>query len=416
MDRIAGIDQLPLVRVRYPYGAYITKAGQFQLNIGGQMEPWDSEIVPERVRTLLTYNWEAIPFGIVTQNSFESQLNIPSHTVPLRLLTQGSTFSLLSIFERQQRILIPALNSSTAGCRSLFTLPKISHQQYSQRLLRKFGVNPDHLCPKHLESQFPLLVDIANSPNFPKKWYCEILLFSRHFLERIEQNPRLKCYLLQTAWSSTAFARTEAKYDLLWSVFVNEHLPLATRNAHYVVETAKHINKVILKKVPGYVPARNNVPGPVSDLMNALANIYKVRYYLPLFMHIQNYDGINPIYYSMHYHTFFHPLPTSKTSKQTINELIKVKEIVDLFIEKMNSNQLAASLEKTELYTMLNSVEIEYFHPEASHKDIKTDISRISDEDPRFLDPIKGVIPRKDLTFPATSPFFNGCIRIRPKQ
>jgi len=240
------------------------------------------------------------------------------------------------------------------------------------------------------------------------------MFFSKPFIDRIEQNYRLKSYLLQAAWNYTAYARTEAKYDMLWNVFVHENLALSTRNSTFIIETAKHVMKLILNRAPGFTPAKSNIAGPIVELSNIITNIYKIRHHIPVFMQLQNYDGINPIYYSLHFHTFFHPLPKKKGSNQTIKELGAIKSIIDLFIERMNKNELLASLQDTHLYNMLNKVEIDYFHPQAK-QDFVTNFSRLEEDDPRFLEHVKGVIPRAGLGFPETANFFKGCIRIKPR-
>lgn len=414
-DKVVGIDQFPIIQVKYPYGASIIDEGKFKLNIEGQIVDWDSDLVPERIKAMLNYKWDTIPLGLVSKNSFEAFIKLPSHVVPLRLLTQGSLFSLLSVFEKDNKFVIPGFQSASAGGKSIFTLPEIAHKQYGDRLVKRYTAPKGNLSPKGYNEHWALLKDIANTKEFRTPWHCELMFFSKPFIDRIEQNYRLKAYLLQAAWNFTGYSRMETKYNMLWNVFLTENLKLSVRNAPFIIETAKHIIKIAMSRVPGFMPARTDIAAPIVELSNIFTNVYKIRTHIPVFMQLTNYDGINPIYYSLHHHTFLHPFPKKKGSSQTINELKTIKYILELFTQCMNEGNLAASLEGTQLFETLNNIEIDYFH--TLEKDgFVTNFSDLLDNDPRFTQHIKGVIPRAGLEFPKSCPFFKGCIRIRPKE
>jgi hypothetical protein len=413
-DKVIGIEQLPVLKVRYPFGATITDKGRFHLPINGRNIPWGSPDIPEKIRALLDYPWDTIPFGLVWSNSFESFIELPSHTVPLRLLTQGNMFSLFSIFEKNNRFLIPGLQSATAGARSLFVLPQIAHKQYNRRLTRWFQIPDDKANPKDYPHHWDLLKAIANSSRFRTPWHCELLLFTKPFMDRIEQYYRLKAFLLQNVWSGTSFIRSEAKYDMLWSVFTYQNLGASLRSP-FALETAKHILKMIIKRVPGFAPARNDIAGPVSEFMNIFSNIYKIRYHLPIIMQPYTYDGVNPLYYSLHNYTLLQAFPEEKTHGQLIRELEDIRKIILTFIEQMNENKLSADLSETTLFEMLNNTEIDFFHS-SGEGNIRKDVEDIPKEDDRFTEPLRGSMKRPDLEFPSSSSFFKGCIRVRPKQ
>ncbi len=412
-DKVLGIEQLPVLKLRYPFGATITKKGKFHLPVNGQSLPWDSPDIPEKIRNLLDYPWDTIPFGLVWTNAFESFIELPSHTVPLRLLTQGNMFSLLSIFERNNRAIISGLQSATAGARSLFVLPQIGDTQYNRRLVRWFRIPEDKANPEGYHDHWTLLNAIANSPRFRHPWHCELLLFTRPFIDRIEQYYRLKAFLLQNIWNTTSFTRSESKYDMLWSAFIYRNLKASLRTSPLILETAKHILKLVIRRAPGFAPSRNDNAGPIAEFMNTFSNIYKIRYHLPIIMQAYNYDGVNPLYYSLNNCTLLQALPQKKTHGQIIRELEDIREIIFFFIEEMNRNNLAADLSQTTLFENLNGVRIDFFHPQGEGN-IRSDIETIPAEDDRFVEPIRGSMRKSHLVFPLTAPFFKGCIRIQP--
>ncbi len=414
-DKVIGIEQLPILKVRYPFGAMITDKGIFHIPVNGKNLRWGSPDIPEKLKSLLDYSWDAIPFGLVWQNSFEAFIDLPTHVIPLKLLTQGNMFSLLTIFEKNNRFLIPGLQSATSGARSLFILPPIADKLYNHRLMRWFQISDNFPSPEEYHGHWPLLNAMANSRRFRQPWYCELIFFTRPFIDRIDQYYRLKSFLLQNVWHTTSFTRSEGKYDMMWSVFTYHNLSASMRVSPLALETAKHLLKMIIKRIPGFAPSRNDNAGPVSEFMSAFSNIYKIRYHLPIIMQPYTYDGVNPLYYSLHNYTLLYGLPHKKSHSQLVKELEDIRRIIMFFIEEMNNNRLAADLRETTLHDNLNAVEIDFFHPQGTGN-IRRDIETIPAEDDRFLEAIRRNVKNNQLEFPSSAPFFKGCIRIRPKE
>ncbi len=69
------------------------------------------------------------------------------------------------------------------------------------------------------------------------------------------------------------------------------------------------------------------------------------------------------------------------------------------------------------LYKTLQQTEFDFFHPEGSNEEsgIFNDIKKMINEDTRYIQN-NAEFEKKHLTFPEHTLFFNGCIRIRPKQ
>lgn len=415
IDQIPGVDSFPVLKVQYPYGAPIIRKGLFYLNFDGDFINYKNSAIPHEIRELLNYTWLGIPFGVVTHNSFESHVDIPSHTIPQRLLTPGDAFSLMTIFEKQgsSHHMVGA-QSATAGCRSLITLPSIAHYQYNERLSKRYHFD-ETVCPKDLAGQWELFKELSNAKSFRSNWHCELIFFSEAFVSALNQQTKLKEFLLSSAWNATSFMRHSALYDLVFSTFVEDCLPLSAKNSAPVIETVKHILKLALRQVPGYSPCTTEVAGPITGYTKALIDVYRIRYFWPIFMQVAPFDGNKPIYYSLQKHTFLHTIPQKNTSNnKTIRELIVIKNIIELFREKVLSHELPISLKSTALYKMLKDVEFDFYHPHADETGIINDIDSIAHDDKRFMKIVSKFPNEKNYVFPVKSIFFNGCIRVRP--
>ncbi len=406
------LDNLEVIRASYPYGTTIEHNGQFSLMIEGKMIECKRNFMPKEVGHLLDYSWRGIPLSIVAKGSFELFIPLPSHLIPLHLYEPGEICALYSLYDQDSYSnLVRKAYSTTAGARSLITLPKISHGLYNQRLSRKFAIN-DHLCPKTMDQQWPLFNAIAHSPLLPSHWRAELIIFSGDFVSALQKAPDMENEFLRTMWDLTAFSRFQAMYDLLWSIF-SEHFDLGS--SPLIAETAKHVIKIAMHEAPGYAPATHDVSGPIVELTDIFLNVYKLRYYLPIFMKPSTFDGVHPIYYSLHRHTFFHSIPERSAPNRTIDELNRIQDIILHFKEFVSENKFPFSITDTLLYKTLRSVEIDFFHPQGG-SNLRTDITSIPKEDPRFMKILERFNIDKTLEFPDRSVFFNGCIRIRPSQ
>ena len=410
---VENIKNMPLVRARYPFGAAIESKDDLWVYYKDQPMKIQDERITADIRDLLDYPWKGIPVGMLTHNTIEWYVDLPSHMVPVRLVKPGTIFSLYSLFDPAINHVMHGAYSSTAGCRSLLMLPKISHQQYNDRLSKAFNIH-EHLCPKTLPQQWYLFKEISDSEQFDEDWYCEMLFFPRQMLEHLRRRMKFRDSLMKRIWEFTSFSRNAAMYDLLWAIFT-EKLPNSIRNTPFIIETAKHVVKMAMRQVPCYKPATSDLTAPIRKLTEAFLNIYRIRYYLPIFMQPEMYNGRYPVYYSLHKHTFFHPIPERSNANRTISEMSTIKQLVLDFTERVLNQQFPMSLDDTVLYQTLKEVHFEFFHPQGG-SNLNNNIDQIPQEDKRFMSIVNELKIEKDLVFPDHSIFFNGCIRVMPNE
>lgn len=413
IDSIDGVDKFKVIKVSYTFGEDVVDKGKFKLNLNGENIFYDQndKQIHKEIRSLLNYNWKAIPFGMVMSNSTESYIDHSSHIVPFRLMPPGTTFSVVTIFDEDKYSnTVAEFRSTKAGCRSLILLPKIAHAESNQRLERLYGINKKYLCPKKLSDHWFLFKELAFSNNFATKWKTDLIFFSKEFLSDKNNTLKLRFDLLYRIWQMDSFRRNQITYDFIWSMFL-KNLPISLKHDPFIIETVKHLILIAMQEVPGYIPACDDMSAPISDLTEAFINCYKIRYYMPIFMRLDHFDGINPVYYSLHRQTFFYDLPQKPAMKQTINQLEKIIKVLNLFTNYILENKFEHPLDKTLLYKNLLNTEFDFFHPDGDNL-IKNNILDIVANDQRF----SHLKNNKNLAFPEHSIFFHGCIRIRGKK
>ena len=414
INSVSGVDDFPVIVARYSFGSQIVKNGQFHLQEQDRCLPLEHPAISDEVRNLLDYYWQVMPFGMILHNSVETHIELPTQIIPYRLYQPGRTFSLLSIFKREEcSHIIPRSYSTTAGSRSLITLPQIAHQQYHKRLSKRLQL-PQFYNPRAFSEQWDLFKAISQSRQFQYPWHADIIFFSRYFIEAFDHNPALKNTLLQSIWQGTAFMRNQTTYDLIWSTFIEENLSLALKNSLAVMETVRYLLRIIMQANAAYAPCDNDIAGPIEGFSKALLDIYRIRFYLPVFMQPQHYDGTQPVYYSLQKPFFLHAIPAKNTASQTINIMKQVQDTFEAFKQQILQDQLPFSLEDTLLYHRLQETEVTFYHPKGG-PELEEDTASIFNEDPRFNTIQKQFRHYNHLDLPDSSMFFHGCVRVRPK-
>ncbi len=409
--------KLKFLIAHYQFGDPIEHQGQFFLPSTQGNIPFQNGQASPKISHTLDYLWHGMPIAVVMSNTVETFIRLPTHIIPLRTWHTGDILSSAQLFTRRSFPLHGAY-SICAGTRSLFTLPKISHQLYNQRLQKYFDLKSVH-CPKTFHQQWPLFHEIAHANNFRQNWHATLLFLPNILVEDIEKNSHalpLKHYLLEQNWKQSQFTQFHGTYDLIWSLFINQF-----EHGHYhthILETAKSIIKIALGILPGYAPCTDDSMAPTGELIDTLIDIYKIRYYWPVFMTPSYLSTKHPVYYALHKPTCHYALPSSTNSKRTINELQHIQTIIEAFNRHIKLDLFPFSLNNSMIAKTLEVVEFDYFHPNHPNSD-NANIEELFAADPRFGEYITKKFPdhaKQKRQLPNVSLFFHGCIRIRHQQ
>jgi hypothetical protein len=406
----------PFIKLQYSYGDPVVEFGKLKFKYQGQFITYKDPELPQEYAKLLEFPNDLIPTMAVIKGSLECFIDLPSHLIPLRILKAGAMFGLYNLFYTEKKThTVNFAYSYTAGSRSLLVLPKISHEQYNERLSKNFTIDKKYLCPKHFPEQWALFKELAQAPEFKDPWHAEVLVFTRPLFDLMMHDKDIQLTLAKKLLHFSQFSQNQVMYDLIWSIFTDK-LSAGIKNTPFVVETVKHIIKLAMGEVPGFVPAQSNDQSPIGGLRDIFLNIYRIRYYLPIFMELDYYQHTDPVYYSLQRHTFLYHIPERSNANRTVDELMEIRNLVYSFKQQVLENKFPISLENTVLYSTLQEVEFEFFHPQGNGTEIITDVTPAIEEDPRFIKLFENLNIDKELIFPKHSLFFNGCIRIRPQK
>jgi hypothetical protein len=415
INQIPGVDNLKCVRAGYPFGHNTIREGEPQLPLDHENRVVElyNLLIPQNIRQLLDYPWQHYPVGLLLSHNIEINFNLSTHIAPVKMLKPGMLLAIHNILKTNMFGYTQHGASFVAGTNSLFMLPKVSHELSNQRLTKAFKLEQT-LCPKTLSEQSYLFNHIVKSKQFKHTWYSEVLLFSAELMAKMEADQTVRLLLMNQALQQNSLSADTMFIDLIWSLFCNE--PTSNvKPVPLITETAKHLVKLMMGRLPGFAPAVDDSMAPITQLMDIFINIYRMRYYLPVFMQPAYYDNNLPLYYSLQKPAFLHPYANDTNSNRTITMLTGICDTMNAFKEYLSSHKCPIPIDNTPLSKMINTVELDYFHPQGEGN-INSNIQSLVDEDPRFTSLVNQVNTNDKLEFPIPSAFFNGCIRIRPAK
>lgn len=412
LSALQNADTNRCVLASYPFGQAIVQHNKPYLPVDGhaQSVEFKNSAIPMDVQNAMAYQWKHYPLGVVLSHAAEVYLPITTHIAPLKVLTPGHLLGTYNILKTQGLSLMQHGASFSAGVKSLFMLPKLAHTESNQHLAKVFQL--PHIMPcKTFAEQHHLFTALTESPRFNSEWRTDILLFSGDILAKIEVNSETKLALTEMALSQHQSPADAFLLDLVWSLFLAQFHP-NNKQPTVIAETAKHLVKLMMGYLPGFVPAIDDTCAPVDRLMSIFTNVYHIRHHWPVFMQPGYYDHYHPIYYSLHNPAFLHPNEHNNSTARTLIVMTKLQEMLHAFKEYLTARSCPIPIANTLLLRNLNAVEIDLYHPEGRDP-IRNDIAQMVADDPRFMKLANDNNTNPRLHFPTQSSFFHGCIRIR---
>ncbi len=417
IDNIRYNNRIKLLLVSIPYGAIIVQHGQFHIYCQNQSIPFYDQRIAHLVQDTLGYHKPNFPLAMLIQNTTEAFIDYKSHIMPIHTQSPGDFLPLVNLDgNKRKKRQDYQMYSATAGARSLITLPKLSHQLYNNNLAKYYQYEAPPVA-KDFHMQWPIFRKLAQSENFERKWHTQMVIFPASLLEKLSSLPEfipLKHRLYQQLWRHQPMSFQQTTFDVAWSLYTNE-LTTALRHNPYLIETAKHLIKIALGLAPGYTPAIEDNQAPIKNFYKSLVHVYKIRYYHPIFMQAQVYDGQRKVYYSLHKQTMNCALPPQSNSKRTIEELVHIKAITKGFIHHIAEKRFHFPLHESELFEKLKHTDFTFYHPQGNEA-LNGNIQEIHQQDERFHTISGQMKNHNNLRFPDHSSFFKGCVRIQPKQ
>ena len=288
-----------IFKVKYRYGDYLLKDGQFMLrNTQGDNVSIDHPDIPEIVKKKLSYA-PTVPMGINLNKSIETYFSdIHGRVIPLYYSEQGSIFGLAGVLH--QYLLGVSKNkfwNITAGARSVYSAPKISIGYKHKKLAREFGVGL--AAPRGLEGHFETFKELLQSEKLKNHWQMESLFFSQEFPVS-EESVAWKIfnrYLYQYIWAKTLFLRNlyQCGYIIAQAAASSN-----VRCNPVVITTLKQLVFIADGFIPGLSFAEDESGFPQALLKNIYRDIYGLEY-PAMFMQTRAFNEHNKtsVYYSL---------------------------------------------------------------------------------------------------------------------
>ena len=406
IDQLSPGDDLPLIKVSYPYGAQITHHTTLHLpNDQGDLVPLGDPSLDAELQTMLAGQDTLLPLSLLLKGAAEIYTQFNERILPWSLLMPGQLLSLWRKLDQSDTFHPVHIFNVTSGARSIFMAPNIGDSGAHNRLKRDFSLHAPP--PINLHDHWEIFRAIAQHPDTHSTWQSELLLFPAKWLELIHHDPAwlpLRCYLYQYGWQTSAYSRNQLFYNYAFSI------ALAGRNykpAPYINDTAKHLIAIAVGAKPGFRVLLDDSIAPVSLFQKVYLESYGLKKYIPSVIGPAYWSKQNtsPIYYSLQYPITYEFSPKSRKVASTLHNLSELKCLLDIFIQALANNQL--NVEDTILKQLGKTLHFDYFHNKLDQqKEVKL-TNLLPNKDSSLT-----VSPMPDREFAESGTFFLGCIQI----
>ena len=411
VDAIEPDETLPLYKASYPYGSEITQHTIVNLpTADGEIIPIDDPKHNTQVRDELTGDDAGLlPFSMVLNGVTEIYTQFGDRLLPWSLVKPGDMMALWRKLEAKPYQHPTHIFSITSGARSIFMVPNISDSGAHSRLKRDFGIQVPP--PASLSDHWEIFKTITDHPSVECDWQCEVLLFSRKWLEKILNDSKwihLKAYLLEYAWLSSSFNRNQLFYNYAFSKALSSR---HYKSDPYINDTAKHILAICTGAKPGFSVTQNNELAPIDIIQDVYIHHYGLKKYIPNIMGPRTFDLADglPVYYSLQHPTTYEFSPKSRKVASTLHNLSELKCLLDVFSHTLNLGVL--NVEDTVISRLANDIQLDYFH---NKPDAQGEI-HLTQSLPELDSNLSKFPSEPEREFAESSTFFRGCVRIMGK-
>ncbi len=406
VEEISPNNDLPLIKVKYPFGAEIVKNGIGALPTQrGEILPITDTRLPEKMRKQLGYS--LVPLGLVTKNHVEVYKELSNTIFSISFWGQGLQLGVWEYFDWTTPY------SVSAGARSLYLLPKVTLSGGHKRLKRDYHVTLPP--PKLMKDHWPIFKQIVNSPAFTEEWDCEIIYLTDKWLEKLESNGpwlRLRNYLLERGWLHSEYARKKSIFDVIWQLFAKSLSERGLKPNPYVLDTLKHLAFIGTGVLPASRPANGSgSAGPIDGIQQVYLDCYGLKDYIPTIMEPANLSLLekNSVYYSLQSPSMLESIPQLRNLSSIIDNMRELKELTDHFLGEAFDENLRVG--QTKVINIIQKLSFEFFH-EATYAygaDIRPTYEMPEGDSNLLYLPPGSYGQRK---FPETSAFLRGCVRV----
>lgn len=401
-----------LYEATYPYGALITKEGEFYLSSKNNTPIClQSKEVPTKLQEDLSYS--SLPLGLVLNNTVEVYRDLDEAEISLGIFNPGTPMGLLETLEPPKSFCIRNVWTVSAGIRSVFMLPKISDKTLHGKAVKAIKCNAP--VPRKTSDHFETFKAIAYCFDPEASWHVKLLLFGSQWFKPNYDNHHwllFNDFLHEYLFKHASLSRNAITLDIIWHRLSHEWTKQSKRIDTNVLDTVKHLVKIALGAIPAFAPVVDDLGGPFSLLQKFYVENYKIQY-SPTIMAAKHFTlgkHSQPVYYSLSKPMQLESIPKNRKPESLITDLIQVASLVRDFMFAFNKGSLG--LQNTLVGDILSAVKFSCFHNVAEDEKYFgiEDSAKIAEEDKCFLS-----YPCQ-LPFAGSNAFLRNSVRISAKH
>lgn len=414
IDQVSPDDKYWIAKVKYPYGSLVMQKSVLMLpNAEGDIVPITDSSIDPSLQHDLGYNLQSNPVSLILNNCFEIFLPLEDRTIPLSgPIFPGTAFGAWRILNLAKAENPAFIWDMTSGTRSVFMLPKITETKKHMQLRRAFGITAD--VPRSLMAHWEIFKQIANHSSFKMPWHGEILYFPIQWFQHLD-DPQWKIfynYFQETGWGASEFWRNQPIWNLIFSLILQGY---EARPSAYIMDTVKYLWHVGMGALPGLAPAQDDLGGPFSEIQKVYLEHYEIKNYPPVIiqtcMFNMHNDCYSPVYYSLQFPNALEFKPSSRVRTSIISDLHEIRALLMRCKREILSDKF--NIDKTSLDNLFRLTQYDYFHNGVNLHAGMRDSTEMPSEDKRLISTIDGKLYD---SFPQTSSFVTGCIRLSQKN
>ena len=216
----------------------------------------------------------------------------------------------------------------------------------------------------------------------------------------------------------SSYARNKSTFDVLWHFFSKELTDKGKRPNPYILDTLKHVVKILIGMAPGYAPIDgDSTRGPLLEIQKIYLDFYRLTsiptIMTPYYFDIGNPNSL-PVIHSMNNPSMFETIPRMKETESLITDLVQASSLFKSFYELGKSGKL--KIRQTILEKALHQTELLFYHanPGNTYTDIKLSAT-LPKEDRRFLSNAN-LGSGCEAKFSDNGEFVKSCILIKNKK
>lgn len=391
-------DDLPLYKVKYPYGAKIIESGTFQvMNDKDEMVPIDHDSIPRKASEDLNFA-KVIPMGLLLKGVMELYIQGENQTYPLFLFKPGKMCATTGIFSKDLSNRRNNFWQATAGVKTTFITSKLTNNALIRNLSCQHKY--EFTVPKSYNDQWQLFTEISKAVE--SNWELEMIFFPKAWFKNLDQLrwKGFKLFVLEYGWEVMNSWRLAHWNDYEFSMAASR---CHKRSYHtFTYRLAKHLIAISKGYWLGLSITNSDEYLPRSDLLDLIADATNQRNVEPVFVVPDYiYDQSNrTLLYSLAYNTCEESTEKKSTSSRKTNEILDVSLLIQAIGEVVASNPNLFI--DTGFLSSLSDTTFECYH---NH----------TQQSPKLKNSIK-LIEELKINGSPKSPFFNGIIKIKRKN